>query len=52
MSMTFLCYRQESNACIYTVSEEEMNKTDLKVKLDELVKSPKTVIPAKAGIHK
>jgi hypothetical protein len=23
-----------------------------KTKLDELVKSPKTVIPAKAGIHK
>jgi len=22
------------------------------IKLDELVKSPKTVIPAKAGIHK
>ncbi len=24
----------------------------MKAKLDELVKSPKTVIPAKAGIHK
>jgi len=24
----------------------------MNIKLDELVKSPKTVIPAKAGIHK
>jgi hypothetical protein len=34
-------------ACIFTISENFIN-----IKLDELVKSPKTVIPAKAGIHK
>jgi len=29
-----------------------INSFDCQVKIDELVKSPKTVIPAKAGIHK
>jgi hypothetical protein len=29
-----------------------MNLRFMNIKLDELVKSPKTVIPAKAGIHK
>jgi hypothetical protein len=33
--------------CAMTPYPDFMN-----IKLDELVKSPKTVIPAKAGIHK
>jgi hypothetical protein len=35
----------------HSVFKSEFTRVQ-KAKLDELVKSPKTVIPAKAGIHK